>query len=44
MGVRRMCGDVLTDNKAMQSFAKSLDAHLSLGRGYVRTLRLCLEV
>lgn len=44
MGVRRMCGDVLSDNNAMRGFANSLDAQLSLGRGYVRNLRLCLEV
>lgn len=44
MGVRRMCGDVLTDNNAMRGFANSLDARLSLGRGYIRNLRLCLEV
>jgi acetyltransferase len=44
MGVRRMCGDVLADNEAMRGFANALDAQLSLGRGYVRNLRVCLEV
>ena len=43
-GVRRLCGDVLEDNKAMRGFAHSLGAHLSLGIGCVRTVRLSLEV
>jgi acetyltransferase len=40
MGVRRLCGDVLTDNKAMRGLANSLGARLSLGG---RTARLSLE-
>jgi acetyltransferase len=43
-GVRRLCGDVLEDNKAMRGFAHSLGARLSrvIGRG--QTLRLSLNV
>jgi acetyltransferase len=44
MGVRRLCGDVLEDNKAMRSFAHSLGARLSRGIGRVQTFQLALEV
>jgi acetyltransferase len=44
MGVRRLCGDVLEDNKAMRGFAHSLGARLSRGIGSVQTVRLSLEV
>jgi acetyltransferase len=40
-GVRRLCGDVLEDNKAMRGFARSLGARLSRAIGCVR---LSLEV
>jgi acetyltransferase len=40
-GVRRLCGDVLEDNKAMRGFAHSLGARLSQAIGCVR---LSLEV
>jgi acetyltransferase len=40
-GVRRLCGDVLEDNRAMRGFAHSLGARLSRERGCVR---LALEV
>jgi acetyltransferase len=40
-GVRRLCGDVLDDNKAMRDFGHSLGARLSRGIGCVR---LSLEV
>jgi acetyltransferase len=40
-GVRRLCGDVLEDNKAMRSFAHSLGARLSRAIGCIR---LSLEV
>jgi len=40
-GVRRLCGDVLDDNKAMRGFAHSLGARLSRAIGCVR---LSLEV
>jgi len=40
-GVRRLCGDVLNDNKAMRGLARSLGARLSRGIGCVR---LSLEV
>jgi len=40
-GVRRLCGDVLDDNKAMRGLAHSLGARLSRGIGCVR---LSLEV
>jgi acetyltransferase len=40
-GVRRLCGDVLEDNKAMRGFAHSLGARLSRAIGCVR---LSLEV
>jgi acetyltransferase len=40
-GVRRLCGDVLDDNKAMRGLARSLGARLSRGIGCVR---LSLEV
>jgi len=40
-GVRRLCGDILEDNKAMRGLARSLGARLSRGMG---CLRLCLEV
>jgi acetyltransferase len=43
-GVRRLCGDVLEDNKAMRGFAHSLGARLSRGLGWAHTLRLSLEV
>jgi acetyltransferase len=35
-GVRRLCGDVLEDNKAMRGFARSLGARLSRAIGCVR--------
>jgi acetyltransferase len=35
-GVRRLCGDVLEDNKAMRGFAHSLGARLSRAIGCVR--------
>jgi acetyltransferase len=35
-GVRRLCGDVLDDNKAMRGFAHSLGARLSRAIGCVR--------
>jgi acetyltransferase len=40
-GVRRLCGDVLEDNKAMRGLALSLGARLSRGIG---CLRLSLSV
>jgi acetyltransferase len=40
-GVRRLCGDILEDNKAMRGLAHSLGARLSRGMGCVR---LSLEV
>jgi acetyltransferase len=40
-GVRRLCGDILEDNKAMRGLARSLGARLSRGMGCVR---LSLEV
>jgi acetyltransferase len=40
-GVRRLCGDVLEDNRAMRGFAHSLGARLSRAIGCVR---LSLEV
>ena len=43
-GVRRLCGDVLGDNKAMRDFAHSLGARLSRGIGSAQTVRLSLEV
>jgi acetyltransferase len=43
-GVRRLCGDVLEDNKAMRGFAHSLGARLSRGIGSAQTVRLSLEV
>jgi acetyltransferase len=43
-GVRRLCGDVLEDNKAMRAFAHSLGARLSRGIGCDQTVRLSLEV
>jgi acetyltransferase len=43
-GVRRLCGDVLDDNKAMRGFAHSLGARLSRAVGCGQTLRLSLEV
>jgi hypothetical protein len=43
-GVRRLCGDVLEDNKAMRSFAHSLGARLSRRIGCAQALRLSLEV
>ena len=43
-GVRRLCGDVLDDNKAMRGFARSLGARLSRAVGYGQALRLSLEV
>ena len=43
-GVRRLCGDVLEDNKAMRGFAHSLGARLSRGIGCVQTVRFSLEV
>lgn len=36
MGVRRLCGDILEDNKAMRGFAHSLGATLSRAIGCVR--------
>jgi len=35
-GVRRLCGDILEDNKAMRGFAHSLGARLSRAIGCVR--------
>jgi acetyltransferase len=35
-GVRRLCGDVLEDNKAMRGFAQSLGARLARAIGCVR--------
>ena len=43
-GVRRLCGDVLEDNKAMRGFAHSLGARLSRGIRCAQTVRLSLEV
>jgi acetyltransferase len=43
-GVRRLCGDVLEDNKAMRGFAHSLGARLSRAIGCGQTVRLSLEV
>jgi acetyltransferase len=43
-GVRRLCGDVLEDNKAMRGFAHALGARLSRGRECAQSLRLSLEV
>jgi acetyltransferase len=43
-GVRRLCGDVLDDNKAMRGFAHSLGARLSRVIGCAQTVRLSLEV
>jgi acetyltransferase len=43
-GVRRLCGDVLEDNKAMRGFAHSLGARLSRGIGCAQTVRFSLEV
>jgi acetyltransferase len=43
-GVRRLCGDVLEDNKAMRGFAHSLGARLSRAIGCAHTVRLSLEV
>jgi acetyltransferase len=43
-GVRRLCGDVLEDNKAMRGFAHSLGARLSRAIGSGQTVRLWLEV
>ncbi len=40
-GVRRLCGDILEDNKAMRCLAHALGARLSRGMGCVR---LSLEV
>lgn len=40
-GIRRLCGDVLEDNKAMRGLAHSLGARLSRGIG---CLRLSLSV
>jgi hypothetical protein len=40
-GVRRLCGNVLEDNKAMRAFAHSLGARLSRGVGCVQ-VRLSL--
>jgi acetyltransferase len=36
MGVRRLCGDILEDNKAMRGFAHSLGATFSRAIGCVR--------
>jgi acetyltransferase len=43
-GVRRLCGDVLEDNKAMRGFAHSLGARLSRTISYGQTVRLSLEL
>jgi acetyltransferase len=43
-GVRRLCGDVLDDNKAMRGFAHSLGARLSRAIGRAQNLRLSLNV
>jgi acetyltransferase len=43
-GVRRLCGEVLEDNKVMKGFAHSLGARLSLAIGRAQTLRLSLNV
>jgi acetyltransferase len=43
-GVRRLCGDVLEDNKAMRGLAHSLGARLSRAIGSAQTLRLSLNV
>jgi len=43
-GVRRLCGDVLDDNKAMRGFAHSLGARLARAIGHAHTLRLSLNV
>jgi acetyltransferase len=43
-GVRRLWGDILEDNKAMQGLAHSLGARLSRAIGRGQTVRLSLEV
>jgi acetyltransferase len=43
-GVRRLCGDVLEDNKAMRGFAHSIGARLSRRIGWAQAVRLSLEV
>jgi acetyltransferase len=43
-GIRRLCGDVLEDNKAMRGLAHSLGARLSRAIGCGQTVRLSLEV
>jgi acetyltransferase len=42
-GVSRLCGDVLTINKATRGFLDSLGARLVSGAGDAETVRLCLE-
>jgi len=43
-GVRRLCGDVLEDNKAMRGLGRSLGARLSRAIGCGQAVRLSLEV
>ena len=43
-GIRRLCGDILDDNKAMKGFARSLGAGLSRTLGRTGTFRLSLNV
>jgi acetyltransferase len=42
-GLRRLCGDVLADNKATRRFLDSLGARPAPGAGDNGTVRLCLE-
>jgi acetyltransferase len=42
-GVRRICGDVLAENKATRGFMYSLGARPVPGAGDAGTVRLCLE-
>ena len=42
-GVRRLCGDVLTENKATRGFLSSLGARPVTSAESAETVRLCLE-
>jgi len=42
-GLRRLCGDVLAENKATRGFLRSLGARSAAGEGDAETVRLCLE-
>jgi acetyltransferase len=42
-GLRRLCGDVLAENRATRGFLDSLGARQVVGAGDAETVRLCLE-